>query len=90
MLRREGFASGGLVRSYDSGGYLPVGLSMAYNGTGKPEPVGGGGVRSPQPCTCTCTADLAMDDLWERMQAKTLITATPTRAGRQDSGSPGG
>jgi hypothetical protein len=24
---------------YDSGGYLPTGLSLAYNGTGKPEPV---------------------------------------------------
>jgi hypothetical protein len=31
---------------YDQGGYLPPGLSLAYNGTGKPEPVGvmtGGG-----------------------------------------------
>jgi hypothetical protein len=25
---------------YDQGGYLPPGLSLAYNGTGKPEPVG--------------------------------------------------
>jgi hypothetical protein len=25
---------------YDRGGYLPPGLSLAYNGTGKPEPVG--------------------------------------------------
>jgi hypothetical protein len=31
---------GGLVQSYDRGGFLPPGLSMAYNGTGKPEPVG--------------------------------------------------
>jgi len=30
----------GGVRTYDSGGYLPTGLSMAYNGTGRPEPVG--------------------------------------------------
>jgi len=28
---------------YDQGGHLPPGLSLAYNGTGKPEPVGGGG-----------------------------------------------
>jgi hypothetical protein len=31
---------------YDQGGYLPPGLSLAWNGTGKPEPVGaarGGG-----------------------------------------------
>jgi len=27
---------------YDSGGYLPTGLSLAYNGTGRPEPVGHG------------------------------------------------
>jgi len=25
---------------YDQGGYLPTGLSLAYNGTGQPEPVG--------------------------------------------------
>jgi hypothetical protein len=51
MLKREGFAAGGRVPFgvYDSGGYLPVGLSMAYNGLGRPEPVGGGGARSPQP-----------------------------------------
>jgi hypothetical protein len=28
---------------YDQGGYLPTGLSLAYNGTGRPEPVGHGG-----------------------------------------------
>jgi len=27
-------------RGYDSGGMLPTGLSLAYNGTGRPEPVG--------------------------------------------------
>jgi hypothetical protein len=36
LVRRDG------VRSYDRGGYLPEGLSLAYNGTGKPEPVGHG------------------------------------------------
>jgi TP901 family phage tail tape measure protein len=41
-----GYAAGGLVRrgipvhSYDRGGYLPPGLSIAYNGTQRPEPVG--------------------------------------------------
>jgi phage-related protein len=30
--------------SYDSGGYLPKGLSLAHNGTGAPERVGGGSV----------------------------------------------
>lgn len=29
--------------SYDTGGFLPRGLSLAYNGTGAREPVGGGG-----------------------------------------------
>ena len=30
----------GSGHGYDQGGYLPVGWSMAYNGTGRPEPVG--------------------------------------------------
>lgn len=34
-----GFAGGGLVRKYDSGGYLPPGVTLAVNGTGRPEPV---------------------------------------------------
>jgi len=36
------YASGGVlpVASYDTGGYLPVGDSIAHNGTGRPEPVG--------------------------------------------------
>ncbi|MFJ9413039.1 transglycosylase SLT domain-containing protein [Streptomyces sp. NPDC101227] len=56
MAAPGGYAGGGLVGapmipfgSYDSGGYLPEGLSLAFNGTGRPEPVGhhlggGGGV----------------------------------------------
>jgi TP901 family phage tail tape measure protein len=36
----RGFANGGRVGSYDRGGWLPPGLSLAYNGTGQPEPVG--------------------------------------------------
>ena len=35
------FAGGGLVKSFDSGGWLSPGLTMAYNGTGKAERVGG-------------------------------------------------
>lgn len=33
---------GGIIPAgkYDAGGYLPEGLSLAYNGTGRPEPVG--------------------------------------------------
>lgn len=35
-------AGGGMVpvRSYDSGGFLQPGLTLAHNGTGRPEPVG--------------------------------------------------
>lgn len=33
-------SKGVFVSSYDDGGYLPVGWTMAYNGTGRPEPVG--------------------------------------------------
>ena len=36
-----GKARGGLVMSYDRGGWMPPGLSMSWNGTGRPEPVGG-------------------------------------------------
>jgi hypothetical protein len=42
----QGFIPGNLT-SFDSGGMLPPGLTMAYNGTGLPErvvPAGGGGV----------------------------------------------
>ena len=37
------FAQGGLVKSFDKGGWLAPGLTMAYNGTGKSERVGGTG-----------------------------------------------
>lgn len=40
----RGFGTGpgqiGSGHGYDSGGYLPTGWSLAYNGTGAPEPVG--------------------------------------------------
>jgi len=35
--------TGGPYYGYDQGGYLPPGLSMAWNGTGHPEPVGAAG-----------------------------------------------
>ena len=37
-----GLAAGGVIPAgkYDAGGYLPEGLSLAFNGTGAPEPVG--------------------------------------------------
>jgi hypothetical protein len=43
LPKSGGYAQGGMVmpmHSYDRGGYLPPGLSLAYNGTRKPEAVG--------------------------------------------------
>lgn len=37
------FRNGGMVKSFDRGGWLQPGLTMAYNGTGRNERVGGGG-----------------------------------------------
>jgi hypothetical protein len=44
FAHRAHYSQGGQVpyASYDAGGYLPPGVSLAYNGTGRPEPVGGG------------------------------------------------
>lgn len=39
-----GMAGGGQVKSYDKGGWLAPGLTMAYNGTGRNERVGGSDV----------------------------------------------
>lgn len=43
------YNAGGLVRSYDQGGMMPTGLSLSYNGTGRPEPVGHDLVHVPPP-----------------------------------------
>ncbi|MET7746157.1 transglycosylase SLT domain-containing protein [Streptomyces sp. NPDC005385] len=37
--RKGGYARGGILSTYDSGGYLPRGLNLVNNGTGRPEPV---------------------------------------------------
>lgn len=44
LAKSMGYSRGGLVPfgHYDRGGYLPTGLSMALNTTGRPEPVGHG------------------------------------------------
>lgn len=54
---------------YDKGGYLPVGLSVAYNGTGKPEPVG---TQPDVHVHVHMHGDLADETLWDRLQAQTL------------------
>lgn len=33
------YAKGGVLPTYDAGGWLPPGISTVYNGTGRPEPV---------------------------------------------------
>ena len=73
-------AAGGLVRAYDTGGYLPPGLSMAYNGTGRPEPVGGGvqnnsvtltiHVANGDPVTIQETAQRVVDDALSALARK--------------------
>lgn len=52
-LPAGGYSGGGLVqqialRSYDAGGWLPPGLTLAYNGLGRPESVGGAGIDCDQ------------------------------------------
>jgi hypothetical protein len=37
------FRKGGMVKSFDRGGWLSPGLTMAYNGTGRSERVSNGG-----------------------------------------------
>jgi hypothetical protein len=46
-----------------------VGLSMAWNGTGRPEPVGAGVAPKIE---VHMHGDFARDELWENMQVKTL------------------
>lgn len=42
ILRDQFAGAKGGFQSYDRGGWLPTGYSLAYNGTGSPERVGGG------------------------------------------------
>lgn len=72
------YSGGGQVLpmgSYDRGGYLPKGLSLAYNGTGQPEPVGHG--RGPT----FLTVKIGNETLVDRMRLeigennKAIVTA---------------
>ena len=67
--------AGGLVgASYDTGGFLPTGLSLAWNGTGRPEPVGAAttvqhatvnltlNVANGEPVTMRAAAQQVVDD----------------------------
>jgi cell wall-associated NlpC family hydrolase len=49
------------VRSFDRGGMMPPGLSLAWNGTGRPEQVGGG-AGTVQNNTVTLTLNVANGD----------------------------
>lgn len=55
------------VLSFDSGGYLPPGLSLAVNGTGAPEPVGGGGEIHSH-----ISVNLDGQQIWQAVQKETL------------------
>ncbi len=56
------------VLSFDSGGYLPSGLSLAYNGTGGPEPVGGAGGEIHS----HISVHLDGQQIWSAVQKETL------------------
>ncbi len=63
----SGLSGGGRILGYDQGGKLPTGLSMAWNGTGKPEPVGGG------------TQKIEVTISWDASMAKAGLTADMIR-----------
>ncbi len=54
--------------AFDSGGYLPSGLSLAYNGTGGPEPVGGAGGEIHS----HISVHLDGQQIWSAVQKETL------------------
>lgn len=54
--------------SYDSGGYLPPGYTLAYNGTGQPERVGGGDTTVNVNVTGTFNNDNDMDRAAQRIK----------------------
>jgi len=63
---------GGKYIGYDSGGYLMPGLTLAYNGTGKPEMVTPPGAGGNGGIEVHLHGDLAMDNLWDRLQVQTV------------------
>jgi hypothetical protein len=65
------FKMGGMIKSYDRGGWMPTGLSVSYNGTGRPERVGGGDVNVT--FEIGSTGNPAFDDvmlMWMRKTAR--------------------
>ncbi|HXJ28452.1 MAG TPA: NlpC/P60 family protein, partial [Streptosporangiaceae bacterium] len=72
-----GAAAGMKIGSYDSGGHLPPGLSMAWNGTGRPEPVGFGG----GPAAITLEVDDAGGSAFEQFMAMTIRKYVKVRSG---------
>ena len=70
------FKDGG-VFSYDQGGLMPPGLSLSYNGTGKPEPVGHDLVkRGPEgPVDLSEASLLRLAQLVSRIKLQSVVTA---------------
>jgi hypothetical protein len=56
--------------SYDSGGYLPPGLSLAVNGTGAPEPVGA--AANPGELHSHISVNLDGQQIWQAVQKQGL------------------
>jgi hypothetical protein len=64
LVMPTGYGRGGfhnLIKSYDRGGMMPPGLSLSWNGTGRPEPVGGAAA-AVQNNTVTLTLNVANGD----------------------------
>ena len=72
-----GIFSRGGVFSYDQGGLMPPGLSLSYNGTGKPEPVGHDLVkRGPEgPVDLSEASLLRLAQLVSRIKLQSVVTA---------------
>jgi hypothetical protein len=69
---------------YDNGGWLMPGMTMAYNGTGRPEKVSPPGGGDGQDYMSHTVVNLDGEKIWENMQKRTL------RYGFRNSGQPNG
>lgn len=82
MARPGGYAAGGAV-SYDSGGLLQPGYTLAYNGTGKPEPVGHDLVRAGDGGNTTINIDLSNSIVANKRDAEDMIVEALKEASRK-------
>ena len=71
-LYAQGLAAGGKIMSYDKGGALPPGMSLAYNGTGRPEPVGAAGTPVQVNLEFTGTGNAEFDSFMLKWMRQTV------------------